>query len=72
MGLNSYIVGRRIEKAKAILRTTPISNKNTAILSGFSSASYFNRVFKEVVGMTPAEYRRSNRADNLSEESTTF
>ena len=72
MGLNSYIVGRRIEKAKAILRTTPISNKNTAILSGFSSASYFNRVFKEAVGMTPTEYRRSNRTDTLPEESTTF
>ena len=28
---------------------------------GYTDAKYFARVFKECVGMSPAEYRKSNR-----------
>ena len=30
------------------------------MMSGFNSVSYFNRVFKEEVGMSPGDYRQKN------------
>ena len=53
--LNQY----RIEQAKRLLK----SDKNvteTCFECGFESLSYFNRIFKKVVGKNPIQYKKSN------------
>lgn len=50
----------RLEEAKKLLRDTPMKSYRVAEEVGFSHDSYFNRLFKKVVGMTPNEYRRGH------------
>ncbi len=52
------LTSTRIQKAKELLITTQESIQFIASESGFKSANYFSRVFKEVAGQTPGEYRR--------------
>lgn len=50
----------RIQKAQNLLSEQPnLSVAEIAYACGFSTPQYFNRVFKEQTGYTPAEYRRS-------------
>ncbi len=50
----------RIQKAQQLLKEKPgLSVAEIAYACGFSTPQYFNRVFKEQTGYTPAEYRRS-------------
>lgn len=39
-----------------------------AVNSGFSNLSVFSRVFKEIYGMTPTDYRRKHRQDTAIEQ----
>lgn len=54
----SYIARMRIEKAKELLCETDLKIYEIGEQSGFRSTYYFNRVFKQIVGVTPNEYRR--------------
>ncbi|MBB3125350.1 two-component system response regulator YesN [Paenibacillus rhizosphaerae] len=57
--LISYINQVRVEKAKELLRN---SNDKIYIIAeevGFSSQPYFIRVFRNITGMSPSEYRKS-------------
>lgn len=49
----------RIEESKKLLLDTNESMTDIALAVGFSSASYFNTIFKKLEGKTPLEYRRS-------------
>ena len=53
-----YINFVRICKAEALLTSTNESVIEISMEAGFSSASYFNRVFKNINGMSPTEYRK--------------
>jgi AraC-like DNA-binding protein len=53
----SYLIGLRIEKAKAYLRETAEPIQQIAHLVGYTHSVSFNRVFKKLVGKTPGEYR---------------
>ncbi|MEO5686650.1 MAG: helix-turn-helix domain-containing protein [Burkholderiaceae bacterium] len=53
-----WIVGRRIERAAALLRSRrPPSLEEVARVTGHASASHLVRRFKAVWGMTPGQYR---------------
>lgn len=54
----NYITGKRIEVAKAYLDKTNESVNSIAIRVGYDNFSYFTKIFKDRVGMTPKEYRR--------------
>lgn len=55
---NEFLVSVRIAKAKRLLIQRPDLLIGTiASLTGFSDQFYFSRVFKNVVGVTPSEYR---------------
>lgn len=54
-----YLRKIRIEKASALLTQTGKTVEAIARESGFESSNYFIRIFKQLVGMTPNEYRRS-------------
>ena len=60
MKYSEWIANLRIEEAKRILREHPDwSNETIAQHCGFNDRSYFHKKFKEVVGMSPAEYQVS-------------
>lgn len=63
IGFNNYIVGKRIEKAKGLLISTTLTSKDIAAQTGFSSASYFNRVFARQVGISPGLYRKRKKTE---------
>lgn len=55
---NDYINIKRIEKAQELLITTSKSQKQISEEAGFNSQQYYTRIFKRIVGATPAEYRK--------------
>ena len=52
-----YRSAARIRKAKELLRETELSAAAIAAQTGFSSAAYFSRHFRQQTGCTPLEYR---------------
>lgn len=56
-----YLTRRRIEMAEKYLIQPDLSITEVAMQSGFNSLSTFNRVFKQVKGCTPSEYKGMNR-----------
>ena len=56
--LTEYLLRLRIDLAMDFLSNSAMSVTDIAYASGFSSHSYFDRVFKRLKGMTPLEYRR--------------
>ena len=59
MTVFDYIERVRVNHAAVLLKTTPDSILDIALQSGFESSSYFNRVFKKIMKMTPGNYRKS-------------
>ncbi|MBJ6108659.1 helix-turn-helix domain-containing protein [Hymenobacter sp. BT523] len=57
----AHIQERLVLEARRLLFHTPQSVKEIAYDLGFADASYFSRFFKRETGLTPAEYRASNR-----------
>lgn len=57
VSVNSYIKFARIERAKMLLSTTALSIEEIALKVGFASRIFFDRVFREEVGVTPKQYR---------------
>lgn len=53
-----YLNAYRIEQSLTLLEQEKCSISDAALLSGFESLSYYVKVFKTVMGMTPGEYRR--------------
>ncbi len=57
MNFRLFLATYRVDHAKRQLRTTEESISEIAMDSGFLSINTFNRVFKNITGMTPSEYR---------------
>ncbi|NQU43735.1 helix-turn-helix transcriptional regulator [bacterium] len=56
-----YMNAIRIERARLFLRDTDLSISEAAYRVGFSSAAYFSRLFKRLTGLSPREFRESQR-----------
>jgi AraC-like DNA-binding protein len=54
-----YIRHRRIEVAKALLEGTDTPISEIAAICGFENNNYFWKSFRQIVKMTPKEYRES-------------
>jgi AraC-like DNA-binding protein len=54
----SYLMTRRIERAKALLRRGDLSVTDVCFVVGCSSLGTFSTRFTELVGMSPSAYRR--------------
>jgi AraC family transcriptional regulator len=48
----------RVEQAKTILREDSVSLIDIALDCGFSSHAHFSNTFRQIVRITPSEYRR--------------
>jgi len=53
-----YVLERRVERAKELLRSKPASLAEVGLSTGFSSQSHFTTAFHRAVGATPAEFQR--------------
>lgn len=58
--MNQY----RINEAKMLLATTDNTIADIALESGFSDASYMNRKFRQIVGVTPRNYRIAHNGES--------
>lgn len=56
--LIDYLQNLRIEAAKELLETTSVAVDEISAEVGYSDASFFRRLFKRLVGLTPVAYRR--------------
>ena len=52
---------KRIEYAASLIRTTDLDILNVSIESGFNDLSYFNRMFKKFIGVTPSSLRKNGK-----------
>lgn len=55
---HQYILQRRIERAKELLRDTELPVVEVALATGFSSQSHLSHWFQRLVGVSPGAYRR--------------
>lgn len=53
-----YMKEQRLEKAKQLLKNTPMAIAEVANLVGYENQGKFGTMFREEVGCTPIEYRR--------------
>lgn len=58
--LHRHLTETRLRFAKNYLLTSQFSIEEVTWKSGFSSTSYFIKVFKDSVGMTPKKYRQAH------------
>jgi len=56
MTLNAYLNRYRLRRARALLEASDKSITEVALAVGFSSSSYFARVFREEMGVSPRAY----------------
>lgn len=65
--LSQYMLEKRMEKAKRLLQSD-MSVKNVALQTGYSNFSYFSKVFRDMEGMSPMEYREQIRKERGHDE----
>ncbi|MFH0022008.1 helix-turn-helix domain-containing protein [Pseudomonas fluorescens] len=56
---HQYVLARRLDRARQMLRGTMLPLGEIALACGFASASHFTNRFKQVLGGTPGEYRQA-------------
>ena len=54
---NSYLNNVRIEMSKKLLLDEDIPLVDIAVLAGFENQSYYSRVFKQITGLSPRQFR---------------
>jgi AraC-like DNA-binding protein len=57
-----YLTRVRAERARELLMNPELRISEAAYLAGFQSVSQFNRVFRRIVGESPSNWRRKQRA----------
>lgn len=62
----NYLISRRIDESRYLLRETNMSVSQIARVLGFSSASYFSQSFRRAEGISPIEYRKKQSGGSKS------
>ena len=57
-----YLLTRRIERSKALLRDTDLPIIEVAFQTGWNSLGTFGRIFRDVTGESPSELRAREQA----------
>jgi transcriptional regulator GlxA family with amidase domain len=57
-----YLLTRRIERAKTLLRDTELSITDIAFQTGWKSLGTFGRIFRDITGESPGELRAREKA----------
>lgn len=61
MPFQDYLIQERIKKAKLLLLTTDLKIYEIAEQVGFEDMNYFSQRFKQVVGMTPRQFKKGEQ-----------
>lgn len=66
VGINysDYLINKRIEGAKNLLKNTDLSVEDVANKIGYENIVYFRKVFKARTSMSPGQYRKKIREEN--------
>jgi AraC family transcriptional regulator len=56
---HQYVLRRRIEQAKELLRHPQLSVIEASARTGFVDQSHFSKVFRRIVGIAPSEFRNN-------------
>jgi AraC family transcriptional regulator len=56
---HQFLLHRRVEKARDLMRDTRASLTEVALASGFADQHHLARVFRRITRITPSSYRRS-------------
>jgi AraC-like DNA-binding protein len=56
-----YLTQKRVERAQDMLAHTDLSLSEIALAVGFSDQSHMTRQFRQIVGITPGQFRWSQR-----------
>ena len=56
-----YLINFRISRARELLQNPNASVTDIAYIVGFQDPSYFTRIFRRIVGMSPSRYREVNK-----------
>lgn len=56
--IKRYILREKIKRSQNLLRYSGYSIQDIGFYLGFSSQSHFSKTFREIVGMSPNEYRK--------------
>lgn len=59
MTLSKYLLQLRISKAKQLLLESSLPISEISLLIGYTSFSFFSLVFRQELGVTPGDYRRT-------------
>lgn len=60
MNFSEWIAKQRVDEARRLMKDLPEAKlEEIAFRSGFSSASYFSKVFSRIVGMSPMRWREN-------------
>lgn len=58
---HEYVMARRVDRAKEMLRFGSMTMADVALANGFSDQAHFTRTFRKRVGVTPGVYARQQR-----------
>jgi transcriptional regulator GlxA family with amidase domain len=64
--LIDYLMNVRIEHSERLLETTALPVEEIIAEAGYSDGSFFRRLFKRLVGLTPAAFGRCSASLNPS------
>jgi two-component system response regulator YesN len=64
-GCNNYIVRKRMEAAKGLLRNTNFPCGRIATMVGYHDINYFSLAFKKQTGSSPTSFRHASRDDSF-------
>jgi AraC-like DNA-binding protein len=63
---HQYLIRRRIEKAKELLRSSELPITDICTLVGFESLGSFSTLFRKQVGLSPRSYRNAASRTSLA------
>ena len=66
--ITEYINTYRIKKATQLLENSNESISSISVILGFESVSYFERVFKKIMNVTPLKYKKTHQSVTLEHE----
>ncbi|RED84248.1 response regulator [Cohnella phaseoli] len=61
VNFSDYLIGVRMEQAKALLASEALSVIEVSGRVGYEDSKYFSQLFKKHTGMTPSEYQKSRK-----------